>query len=74
MPPPLRDWPFNQPGGQQQAMCRALADATTPEQVRSVLAAFLVGDLVLGMVMTSPDQQALWARPLVRSRRRWWPW
>ena len=74
MPPPLRDWPFNQPERQQQAMCHALADATTPGEVRSVLAAFLVGDLVLGMVATSPDQQALWARSLARVRRRWRPW
>lgn len=75
MPANLDDWPFNQPAGQQAIMCHALADATTPEQVRAVLAAFLVGDLVLGMVVGSPDQQALWARPEpARPRRRWRPW
>lgn len=73
MPVNLSDWPFSQPDHEQAIMMQALADCTTPAQVRSVLSAFLVGDLVLGLVQVSPEQRAKWGRP-ARPRRRWWHW
>ena len=56
-------------------MCRALADATTPVQVRSILAAFLVGDIVLGMVAAAdpgdlPVVGVAYARHA--APRHWW--
>jgi hypothetical protein len=71
MPPPLHDWPFNQPDAQQRELLDMLVLADTRDEVRAVLTTFLVGDIALGMVDLGPR---LAAPRHAAPRRRWWLW
>lgn len=51
----LNRWPHDLPDEQRQLLAEALLACSTPREIDQVMAAFLVGDLILGLVRTNPD-------------------
>lgn len=63
----LNRWPHDMPDEQRQLLAEALLACSTPREIDQVMAAFLVGDLILGLVTGTPQ------RPGPRHRAApWW--